>query len=79
VARKVVEVLEDRQSSDVVLLDLRAAATFADYFVIGTGETKRHLDALQDEIKKVLDQEGVPRHHLEGTSEGGWVLLDYSK
>lgn len=68
---------EDHQAQDIVLLDLRPAATFADYFVICTAETQRHLNALAEEIRLAMKRVGVVRDHIEGTAEGGWVLMDY--
>jgi len=77
VARKAVEVASDKQASDIVLLDVQGIASFADYFVMCSGETGRQIDAIYDEIVLALKKEGVlPRHH-EGTVDSGWLLLDY--
>ena len=76
-ARKLLEVIEDRQGIDVMLLDLRPAMAFTDFFVICSGETKRHLDALTEEAEQAMKQAGASLHHREGSSDGGWVLLDY--
>ena len=76
-ARAVVEALEERQGGDIVLLDLRSVATFADYFVICTAETQRHVEALCEEVDRAMAQRGASLHHQEGSAEGGWVLMDY--
>ncbi len=76
-SRKLVGVLEDRQGMDVILLDLRPASAFTDFFVICSAETKRHIDALTEDVEQAMKQAGSALHHREGTSEGGWVLLDY--
>ena len=76
-SRKLVGVLEDRQGMDVILLDLRPANAFTDFFVICSAETKRHIDALTEDVEQAMKQAGSALHHREGTSEGGWVLLDY--
>jgi ribosome-associated protein len=61
-----------------VLLDAREVCNFADYFVICSGESKRQIEAIRDEVTQALKKEGiVPRHH-EGTADSGWLLLDYS-
>lgn len=51
--------------------------SFTDYFVILTGESERQLDAITEEIKQKLKGEGVRPLHTEGTSDSGWVLMDY--
>ena len=68
----------ENQAEDIVLLDIRELAGFADYFVIMSAGSSRQLEALREDIVKSLKGSGVPVHHVEGTPQGGWVLLDYS-
>jgi ribosome-associated protein len=77
-ARLAVDVASDRQASDVVMLDIRGVSDFADYFVILTAESSRQIDSLAEEIEKALEARGAGLHHMEGTADGGWVLLDFS-
>jgi ribosome-associated protein len=72
-----VDAASDKQASNIVLLDVRGQCGFADYFVIGTGESQRQLRAIYEEIEKSLKKEGVVPHHREGGSDSGWLLLDY--
>ena len=67
----------EKQAQDIVLLDVRDIAGFADYFVILSGETSRQLDAIYDEIVHVLKKEGVLAGHHEGSVASGWLLIDY--
>ena len=76
-ARLAVDAASDRLGSDVALLDLRAVSDFADFFVIVTGETPRHLESLAEDITRTLRGRGLRIHHREGTGNGGWVLLDF--
>ena len=78
VARMAVEVASEIQAEDIVLLDIRRLAGFADYFVIMSADNRRQLQALHEEIVKALKEAGVPRHRGEGTAQSGWILLDYS-
>jgi len=60
-----------------VLLDARGVCSFADYFVICSGDSDRQIQAIYDEIGHTLKREGIlPRHH-EGTVDSGWFLLDF--
>lgn len=78
VAQYVVEVASDKLAEDIVLLDLRGLAPFADYFVIMSAESSRQIEALEEDLTQALKESGVPRHRREGTPASGWVLLDFS-
>ncbi len=60
-----------------MLLDARKVCTFADYFVICSGEADRQIRAIFEEIEHALKKEGIPPHHHEGTVDSGWLLIDY--
>jgi ribosome-associated protein len=62
---------------DIVLLDVRQICSFADYFVICSGDSERQLSAIYDEVGHRLKQAGVSAHHHEGTIDSGWLLLDF--
>lgn len=77
-AQEIVEVASDMQASEIVLLDVREACGFADYFVIMTAESSRQMRALQEDIEQTMKLSGFPAHHVEGTRDSGWILLDFS-
>lgn len=77
VAHKAVEAASDKQAIDIVLLDAREVCSFADYFVICSGEIERHIQTIYDEVGQALKREGVSPHHREGTPDSGWLLLDF--
>ena len=60
------------------MLDIRQLTAFADYFVVMSAESRRQLEALQEDLVKALKDSGASLHHREGTAQAGWVLLDYS-
>lgn len=66
----------DLKAADIVILDVRDAVALADYFVICTGETKRHIRALAKRIRETSKQKDFAVHHTEGESAGKWILLD---
>ena len=76
-ARRVVEAASDKQAADIVLLDARWVCSFADYFVICSGDSDRQIKAIYDEVGHTLKREGILPHHHEGTADSGWLLLDY--
>ena len=60
-----------------MLLDARSVCSFADYFVICTGDAERQLRAIYDKVEHTLKKEGILPNHHEGTIDSGWLLLDY--
>ena len=76
-ARKAVEAASDKQASHIVLLDVRDLCSFADYFVVCSGESERQLEAIREGIESSLDKDGGRLLHREGEAGSGWLLLDY--
>ena len=76
-ARRIVELAEDKKAADIVLLDLGELTTLADAFVICSGGSERQIAAIADGIAEKLRDEGIKPIGREGTSESHWVLLDY--
>lgn len=76
-ARRIVELAEDKKASDIVLLDLSELTTLADYFVIASGGSERQLDAIADGIISGLRDEKTKPFGREGTPASHWVLIDY--
>ena len=68
----------DKLAEDIVLLDLRDLAPFADYFVIMSAESSRQIEALEEDLTQALKEADIVRHRREGTPASGWVLLDFS-
>lgn len=68
----------DKKAQDVVVLDLRKAGGFTDYFVISTGTNPRQIDAIADAVEDTLRIELGERPALaEGVEQSKWILLDY--
>jgi ribosome-associated protein len=76
-ARKIVDLLSERQAEDVVLLDIHQIASFTDYFVIATAQNARHMNALINSFDKDMANEGIKPLHREGETNSGWVLVDF--
>ena len=77
-ARKLVELAEDKKAADIVLLDLTGLTTVADYFVIASGGSERQLDAIADGIVSGMRDLKIHAFGREGTAASHWVLVDFS-
>ena len=73
-----VRAARDKKALDVVVLDLRNAGGFTDYFVICTGNNARQITAIADSVRGTLKSELDERPALtEGVDRSEWILLDY--
>jgi ribosome-associated protein len=73
-----VRAARDKKAFDIVVLDLRKAGGFTDYFVLCTGGNPRQIQAIADSIEETLRTELHERPALiEGVERSEWVLLDY--
>ena len=75
--QRAIDAGQDRKAGEVVVLDLRPAEGFTDYFVIMTGHNSRQIQAISDAIQESLGAKGVKPAHIEGGDRAGWILLDY--
>ena len=70
--------LADKKAKEVQALEIGDLTTLAEYFVIATGSSNTQINALVDNVEKVLHEEANEDPlHREGYRGGTWVLLDY--
>jgi ribosome-associated protein len=66
-----------KKGFDVRILKLKSLSSVCDYFVIASGDADVHVKAIADAIEEGLKKAGVSPFHMEGRTEGNWILLDY--
>ena len=77
-ARRIVELAEDKKAADIVLLDLGELTTLADAFVICSGGSERQIGAIADgDRRRRCATRASGRSGARAPSESHWVLLDY--
>jgi ribosome-associated protein len=74
---RAIRAAEDKKAIDLVVLDLRKAAGFTDFFVICSGTNPRQVRAIADGVIEALSADGTRPAHIEGYDRSEWVLLDY--
>jgi ribosome-associated protein len=74
---RAIRAAEDKKAVDLVVLDLRKAAGFTDFFVIASGTNPRQTRAIADAVMEALATDGVKPAHVEGYDRSEWILLDY--
>jgi ribosome-associated protein len=74
---RAVSAAADKKAIELVVLDLRRAAGFTDYFVVCSGQNARQIRAIADAVIDGLAADGVKPAHVEGYERSEWVLVDY--
>lgn len=68
--------LDDDKAEDIVVIDLAGKTAFADYMVIATGRSDRHVGAMADHVIQNFKKAGLPSAPAEGMGQCDWVLID---
>lgn len=79
-AHQIVDIIEGKLASDILLLDVREQTSIASYFIIATIDNERQAKAIEDELyEKLRVQQNIRPLNIDGAgiNSGGWVLLDY--
>jgi ribosome-associated protein len=77
-ALRIADILAETPASDTVVLDIRGLSTFADFFVICSGENERQLRAISERLQEELREDDIRPRRTEGTPRSGWIVLDYN-
>lgn len=75
-ARSIVNSLEEKKGEDIMLMDIRGLAVFADFFVICSGTSDRMLQALAEAVREHAHQAYGLKVLTEGKAQDGWMLVD---
>lgn len=74
---KILQSLDDAKAQNIVSLDVGGISSIADYMVIATGTSARHVSAVADRLIDELKKDGVRAWGIEGQDTGEWVLVDF--
>ena len=69
--------LSEKKAEDVVIIDIQGKATFADYFVLCSGTSERHINTLADQLEDMFFEKGLHVRAVEGKNTSGWILMDF--
>jgi ribosome-associated protein len=68
--------LDDMKAEDIVTIDLRNKSSIADFMVVATGTSNRHVGSVADRVLKALGEAGLSGVRVEGLPQCDWVLID---
>ena len=70
------QILNNNKAIDVSSIDLKNKSSVADYMIVASGTSSRHLQALSEMILEKLKKEGISNCHIEGKDSNEWKLID---
>jgi ribosome-associated protein len=74
--RLVLARLDDMKAEDITTIDLRGKSAIADYMVVASGRSNRHVGSVADRVLEGLHTAGVRHVRVEGMPLCDWVLID---
>jgi ribosome-associated protein len=68
--------LDDNKAIETVIIALEGKSSIADYMVVASGQSQRHVSSAAEHLVYALKRQGVGHVGIEGLSTGDWVLID---
>ena len=69
-------ILNENSAQDVIEIDIRGKSSIADYLLVASGRSNRHVSALADYVQRGLKERGFKELVVEGQDASDWVLVD---
>jgi len=76
-AKFIAGLIQDKKAEDILIMDMRKAVDFADFFIICAADSYRQVKAIADYVIENTKKNGVKIWHSEGYDDANWILLDY--
>ena len=73
---KILKVLDSNKALDIVSIDLDGKSSIADYMIVASGTSSRHIQALSEQVLEQFKKSGVINCKVEGTESLDWKLID---
>ena len=72
----IIKILDNNKASDIVSIDLEGKSTIADYMIIASGTSSRHIQSLSEQVLEEFKRQGVINSKIEGKESKEWKLVD---
>ena len=74
--KEIINTLDSNKALDIVSIDLEGKSSVADYMIIASGTSSRHIQSLSEQVLEKLKNNGVKESKIEGKESGEWKLVD---
>ncbi len=75
ILKTITDTLENNKAEDVTVIDLRGKTSIAEYMVVASGTSQRHVASLAEKVFEELKKSGY-KSSMEGEEKADWVLID---
>ena len=72
----VIDTLDLNKAQDIVTIDLKDKSSMADYMIIASGTSSRHIQSLSEQVLEKLKDNGIQNSKIEGKESNEWKLVD---
>ena len=72
----ILDTLDSNKALDIISIDLKNKSSMADYMIIASGTSSRHIQALSEQVLEKLKNNGIKNSKIEGKESGDWKLVD---
>ena len=72
----VINTLDLNKAQDIITIDLKDKSSMADYMIIASGTSSRHIQSLSEQVLEKLKKNGVQESKIEGKQSNEWKLVD---
>ena len=72
----IINTLDINKAHDIVSIDLKDKSSMADYMIIASGTSSRHIQSLSEQVLDKLKNSGIPNSKIEGKDSNEWKLVD---
>ena len=72
----VIKTLDINKAQDIVSIDLKDKSSMADYMIIASGTSSRHIQSLSEQVLEKLKDNGINDSKIEGKDSNEWKLVD---
>ncbi len=72
----IIKTLDNNKAKDIVSIDLKDKSSMADYMIIASGTSSRHIQSLSEQVLEKLKDNGVRDSKIEGKDSNEWKLVD---
>lgn len=64
------------KAEDILTIDLSGKTAIADFMVVASGRSQRHVASVAEQVVKDIEKSGTQKLRIEGLKQGDWVLID---
>jgi ribosome-associated protein len=74
--KEIIDILDSNKALDIVSIDLEGKSSVADYMIIASGTSSRHIQALSEKVFENFKNNGIENSKIEGKNSNEWKLVD---